>query len=916
LKGKSPLHVLASTLAGKRSGVDIPVLAAQLGLLPNLRYLVDGLKRSLSCVRAHGAELEACLRAVPGRRLEPDALADAIEEVLAWSRQQEWAKDDPRVLPMEVVVDQEVWHRRVASGAQAAVRDPPDATDSGSASAEPRIRHPLAGYCLSVAFHWSNLFYALEPAAAWSSPGDGEAAVYDEMMAEFSAYVLAAQSTIDADTYMAFVAKWWTHDRLPAQSLYSDRRLASRVARASRAMRRLSCLKHRELFDQLADRANGSSLPERVERALGATLKEDDKVLLRAIDRLFESVQLDRRPAGNDKARGQSGKKASTSTRRPAHNKFKDGYLRNAYQPVVLTLDVMENGLRIESLTSMPHTVETLALELVERMPWNGSEDDDEDKETEDGTLQGGDRAAVVEASKKNRLERAREEARVQLDGQEWFPVQEGSGEGDLVALQIDQESEDDAAPIRAITSNRHVAEHVRRHHLAHGLSRDRLTLPEARVLLEGLLRQPVETEFREVWVGLAASLALGRSLESVSRLLIHDGKAHPGLTLGRIHYCLGSGQWVLPTPPPAWADMAMTGAERKQWQQIFLFDQTDFRALLEHFDLNHEGEVLKVLTKSHRKAAQMIVAELLPRADATPAQCAGFLFHRLLATGNGDLGMARQITGVDHSHAASIHHYAHYPVKRIWKAYRDAWNLMWIPGRGPQANPDEVGAVAGVGAKRVPTVTAVKGLLDGLQGLMTEGTPVQRHNAYTAYTLVGLVLGIGMRPVVEPVIRNIADLRSQRLVVTFLDKARTDYHRRVNAIPPSLESHLAHYADYLATLRRQPELMERAPMVFVYRDPATGEPARFQPRHFNALVEAFFPLELYAMRRFARTYLRVIHDVPGEDVDAFMGHWLHQLSPHDRLSAYPMRRLRELADGAVEAMLKSVGFVPHELCP
>ncbi|MHB1774021.1 MAG: hypothetical protein ACYCST_20255 [Acidimicrobiales bacterium] len=896
--------------------MDIPVLAAQLGLLPDLRYLVDGLQRSLACVRDHGADLDACLRAVPGRRLEPEALAEAIAKLIAWSGQQAWADDDPRVLPMAVVLDQGADDILVDPQTPVLLADPQESTASGPARAAHGIRHPLAGYCLSVAFHWSNLFYTLEPAAALTLPEEGGAAAYGELMAEFSAYVLAAQSTIEADAYMAFVAEWWATDRLPTWPLYPDRRLGSRVASASRAMRRLTRLEHRALFSMLADRANGPSLSARIERALGATWDKPEELLLRAIDRLLESVQLDRHASSESGRRKRSGKTTSTASRSVVHNKFPDGYLRIAYQPAVLMIDSMDNGLRIECIAPMPPTEESLELELVDEMLTDGESDEDElDAGDEtvpaaNSLVEGGDGA------RRSRRERAREEARIQLDGREWIPVQEGSGEGELVAIRIDEGVEDDEAAIASITSNRHVSEHVRRHRMAHGLSRGRLTVLEARALLAGLLRQPRESEMREVWVGVAASLALGRSLEDVARLQIHAGPARPGLPHERIHYMLESQQWILPSPPPAWADMQKTSVERVQWQQLFLYDKTGFHKLLAHFDLGHEGEILKVLKKVRMKSARTIISELLPRADATPAQCAGFLFHRLLATGNGDLGIARQITGRDHSHSASVHHYAHYPASRIWKAYADAWDPTWTPRRPLRVNPDEGGLAAGFGAKRVPKVEAVRQLLQGLQRLMASGSCAQRHNAYTAYTLVGMVLGLGVRPVVEPVIRNIADIEEQGLLITYLDKARTDYHRRINAVPPTLERHLLRYADYLEALRRKPLLRARAPIFFMYIDPQTGAPARFQPSHFKGLVEAFFPLELYAMRRFARTNLREVHDVPGEDVDAFMGHWLHQISPHDRLSTYPMRRLRELADGAVEAMLESVGFVSCELVP
>lgn len=101
------------------------------------------------------------------------------------------------------------------------------------------------------------------------------------------------------------------------------------------------------------------------------------------------------------------------------------------------------------------------------------------------------------------------------------------------------------------------------------------------------------------------------------------------------------------------------------------------------------------------------------------------------------------------------------------------------------------------------------------------------------------------------------------------------------------------------------------SPIPLIYLDPQTGEPERFRPTHFLTIARPAFELELYALRRFARTHLREVHQVTGEDMDAWMGHWLYRVSPHDRLSTYPMRRLWELVEGPVEAMLREVGFKP-----
>lgn len=67
-------------------------------------------------------------------------------------------------------------------------------------------------------------------------------------MAEFSGYIIAAQATIDPAAYITFCRQWWGAKQLPDRWLYPMPHLASRVAGASRAMRRLSRGEHRALL--------------------------------------------------------------------------------------------------------------------------------------------------------------------------------------------------------------------------------------------------------------------------------------------------------------------------------------------------------------------------------------------------------------------------------------------------------------------------------------------------------------------------------------------------------------------------------------------------------------------------------------------------------------------------------------------
>jgi hypothetical protein len=97
----------------------------------------------------------------------------------------------------------------------------------------------------------------------------------------------------------------------------------------------------------------------------------------------------------------------------------------------------------------------------------------------------------------------------------------------------------------------------------------------------------------------------------------------------------------------------------------------------------------------------------------------------------------------------------------------------------------------------------------------------------------------------------------------------------------------------------------------FIYIDPVSGRAMRFRPSHFLVIDPGTFDLELYAFRRFMRSELRCRFGVHAEDVDAYMGHWLYRVGPHDKHSTYPMQRLQRLAEGEVSDVLASVGFLP-----
>lgn len=830
-----PVLVLCGALRPVLRDIDAAVLLSEIGVPPDLRYLVDGLRRTESCLMSFPDELDICLRAVLRSALEAQVVIEGIHKVLDWANRQKWSSDDPRMQPMQR----------------------PNAAS----------RHPLAGHYLSALFHWGNLFYSLQPNASGVKSGV-LGGLFDRLMAEFSGYTIAAQAAIDPDRYLRFCHTWWASKQLPDFPLYESSRLASRTGNASRAMRQLSLSDHERLFLYLSDVTHGAALHSRVFSALKQSWPEPDQKLLDALALLLEEI----RPGWQRPDMPQRRRRSPARTQRAfaQHRAFRDGYIRIPEQNAIRVNFVTDGGVCVEHFQQLP-----------------GDSDMPEEAAAEDDVVHGTD------ASGKDGL-----------DGAKWIPVDEQQTDGDIDALAVEHTDPEH----RGELTSRWAAAHLRRHQLALGITRDRLSQSEAHRILDELARPEAPASGREALVALHACLSLGRTIEDVTRLEIREGKAGPQTGTTGIQYFLDSRQWSVACPAPAWADRRCQYIERKQWDALWLNDRTGFLELLKRFDLAVPGRPFQHWTESRQRVVDEFLQRVLPQADATIAQCSSFLFYRLLQVSHGDLGIASLITGHEHSHSRSVRHYANYPPGQIWKAYEAAWTL------GSRSAVVQMPAVqtGGYGAKRVPSLDAVRALVEALaRRVQDRRRPVaERHNSYTAYTWVGMILGMAVRPVAGLLMTSIGGVSDEQLLASFIDKARSDYDRRVNPVPRLLADQLQRYARYRNWIAAMPWVAHRHDE-FLYRDPVSEAAEPFRPGHFSAIVGRIFPLELYALRRFVRSELEASTSVEGEDLDAYMGHWLFGASPFDPLSTYPARRLHEFASGPLAELLTKVGFRP-----
>lgn len=860
-------------------------VATQLGVPPDLRYLRDGIERTLQCIDASGSVLDGCLRMVPGA-LSAAEFADELRALLAWIEFQGWPAADPRLAKMA----------RTASDAS----------------------NPLDGYALSVCHHWGNLFYALDPTAAASTrDADRAYEAYEALQREFSMYVLAAQSAVAPERYLAYCREWHATDEQPKWPFYPSSRLASRVADASLAFRRLSDSLYGRLFAALTDPGRGAALAERVVAVRNGRWPERLQQPLDAIDRLLQDVVPDWYRPGS---RGSAGGTARHAPQRMQRRQFHDGYVRVSESPCIAWIREAGLGATVETTVRSLVTVEELTAELLEA---RGPVDRDE----------------WVVAGRKREKD-AREAAEAQLDGQEWLPVAEAVPDGAIEALVLPEGGVERLARpgARPGTASRWAADWLRRMHMAHPLVPGRLEPEQVRGLL-GAIADPekIGPENAAAAACLHAAIALGRPLEAGCTLEIHASLQHAKLRAGRIHYGLTERQWVVFAPPPAWEGTPVVACEQALWPQVRLIDRTGFWRMLQAHELAHPGMPIRRLTESRRAALLRWVSDRLGGVAAPADVCRDFLFYRLLDVTRGDLGIARLITGREHAHSATVAHYAYYRAEAVWDAYRRSWQEdTSVPIVAAKPAPAAAAAAKtdrhGYGARRVPEAAAVTQLVEWLREQIRHTAGAERHNLYTAYTWAGLVLGTAMRPVTTVFFHDPASGIGRHPITTFVDKARSDYHRRITALPAALEEHLHRYARHLEALDAGMKAANAGSTAsFRYCDEneegdegeerdgeskkgkkrRSGRWRAFRPSDFEHLCSPVFGLELYSLRRFVRTEFAQDDGLTAEDVDAWMGHWFEGLSPTDRLSTYPMGRLQEIAGGAAARLLAKASFKP-----
>lgn len=354
---------------------------------------------------------------------------------------------------------------------------------------------------------------------------------------------------------------------------------------------------------------------------------------------------------------------------------------------------------------------------------------------------------------------------------------------------------------------------------------------------------------------------------------------------------------WLIRIDPPAFAGARPSDAERPTTRLIQLPDLLGFAAC---FEQPPRKSVLWG-PEIRSKALEWLRSTLwdpLFKLDFLH----DFLKRKLLDEADGDLGLHHLLLGTSLSHSRSAAHYTARSVLTVVEHYRRA--LSPLQKDHPASSPSTTLAIGplAIGARHVPTFDSICKLVKGLASQVATSSGAAYRNALTAYTLVAFNVGTAGRAFETRRLQDV--IRAYGFIV--LAEKGTLYNQRVVPLAPTLDAQLVAYLNALVGWGYPSDGPHG---LFCWWDEEMQPVGPFTPERFSALAEELgFDLELYALRRFARSELLERGASP-EDIDALMGHWQHLLSPHDRLSTYPPRRLRVLADGVIETLLQDLGL-------
>jgi hypothetical protein len=177
------------------------------------------------------------------------------------------------------------------------------------------------------------------------------------------------------------------------------------------------------------------------------------------------------------------------------------------------------------------------------------------------------------------------------------------------------------------------------------------------------------------------------------------------------------------------------------------------------------------------------------------------------------------------------------------------------------------------------------------LRGRRGPARMVEVHNAIALYTVMMLLWHSGARAVNDPIELNLYDPSTGFLGLSDKD-AGSHYASRVVWLPEIVQRQIASYWAHLRALREAIKGIDIPSEVDLFFLDTKGKNHPISQKALKAALGDTYPFRLNAQRHYHRTLLREL-GVPGQVVDAHMGHGAMGQEPHGPHSCFSPQRLR-----------------------
>lgn len=460
--------------------------------------------------------------------------------------------------------------------------------------------------------------------------------------------------------------------------------------------------------------------------------------------------------------------------------------------------------------------------------------------------------------------------------------------------------------------------------------SSSELTEYDVRILADALSHQKPLNEPR---VALWLVLVTGRTLAEVAETQVCSPDQKDTSDLSRLCICTKNATIRVPIKAPVDRRKRQAG-----WQTVLRGHEKTYeismswrlRQRLKFWRLNGlpTNEVAQKLLRTGLNRLREEASELLSKLNGenhtqlTLLRVEKHLFYEL-ASKTGDAIEACLLTGKDLPQGQSAGVYYHWMtedyIQAQFRAITESWDELYDLGkyREPSGNQPNVS----VGTDLVLKESELKKFFSGLHAKVSsaldmigrENGLVRYHNALTNYVLMVMMFATGYRAVSSPIARD-SDLNFQAGFLVISDKTDIKQcHSHIVPICETLARQLKTYRAHCDWVARQlsetGEFRWKDPSdrpVLFYLNEQTLAAEEVRPKTMVEKLSRDYCLPLNLNRHWLRGSLRK-QNVPGEYVDAFMGHWALGADPFGRYSAMEPQHYRQEVTVAVEELLENL---------